>query len=438
MNRKRITLLLLLMLVIFLTGCNMRTIDQLYCLPKRSEDYLNLKSAMDSAMAGLEYSAPLSGENQQTVQMADLNGDGNQEYLLFAKGSDEKPLKIFIFTFIDEEYVLADTIEGAGNAFDQVHYVRFTGQKGYDLVVGRQMSDQLARPVSVYTMNGTSIEQILTTSYSKFVCSDLDGNGKTELLVLRSGDDPAQNGIAELYHMTPAGVERSKEVPMSEPADHIKRIMSSRLHEGIPAVYVASDVDGTAIITDVYAFVNDEFTNVSLSNESGTSVQTLRNYYVYADDIDGDGVLELPSLIPMQSVSDGFQEEQYLIRWYSMTAEGAEVDKMYTYHNFLGGWFLELDQNLANNVMVKQLGNSYVFSMRKEDGVLVELMTVYVFTGHLRDEQAVSDNRFVLYRNESTVYAAHLGVESAAYNLSKDSLMERFHLIVQDWKSAET
>ena len=71
--------------VLLLTGCSMRTLDELYRVPKRSEEYNDLQSAIDRHMGDREYCAPLSGENLQTVQMADLDGDGTQEYLLFAK-----------------------------------------------------------------------------------------------------------------------------------------------------------------------------------------------------------------------------------------------------------------------------------------------------------------------------------------------------------------
>ena len=43
MNRKRILLGLLFVAAVLLAGCNMRTIDQMYCLPKRPEGYLNLQ-----------------------------------------------------------------------------------------------------------------------------------------------------------------------------------------------------------------------------------------------------------------------------------------------------------------------------------------------------------------------------------------------------------
>lgn len=437
MNRKRITFWLLIMVAILLSGCSVRTIDQMYCLPKRSEGYLNLQSAMDEAMVGLEYHAPISGSNQQPVQTADLDGDGDMEFLVFARGNDKKPLKILIFTNDKENYYLSDTIEGTGTAFDQVLYIRMGEKPGVNLVVGRQVSDQVLRPLSVYGMNNGRCEQIMTTGYSRFMSTDLNGNGKDEILVLRPGNDSSENGVAELYSMTDGIVERSQEVTMSEPVDSIKRIMVNRLNDGIPAVYVASDVNGTAIITDVYATLDGVFTNVSLSNESGTSVQTLRNYYVYADDVDMDGVLELPDLIPVQSALNESNENQHLIRWYAMNSDGSEVDKLYSYHNFLGGWYLKLDNHIAPNISVSQLGNSYEFSYLETNGKKTPLMSVFVFTGQQREEQAVEDNRFVLYRNESTVYAAHLEVASANYNITQDSLINAFHLIVENWNAGD-
>lgn len=438
MNRKVTLFWLLVMAAILLCGCSVRTIDQMYCLPKRSEDYLNLQSAIDDAMVGLEYHAPVSGENQQPVQMADLDGDGDAEYLVFAKGSDEKPLKILIFRCENEKYFLADTIAGTGTAFDQVRYVHMSGTGGYDIAVGRMVSDQVVRPLSVYTMASGRLEQALSTSYTRFMSTDLDSNGLDEIFVLRPGTETGDNGIAELYSIQSGVLERSQEVTMSKPVDNIKRIMSNRLNDGIPAVYVASDVDGTAIITDVYALLNGSFTNVSLSNESGTSVQTLRNYYVYADDVDADGVLELPDLIPMQNQAGNTQDMQYMIRWYAMNADGTEVNKLYSYHNFMGGWYLKLDNEIASKISVTQQGNSYEFSFIDAIGQKATLMTVYVLTGQQREEQAVADNRFVLYRNESTVYAAHLEVTSASFNITQDSLINAFHLIVDDWKAGNS
>ena len=91
-------------LAVSLSGCVM-TVDQMYVPPRRSESYQNLQAVMDEVMEGLEYCAPITGENQQTVQMADLTGDGRKEVLVFLKGSDEHPMKVLIFRLEEERYV---------------------------------------------------------------------------------------------------------------------------------------------------------------------------------------------------------------------------------------------------------------------------------------------------------------------------------------------
>lgn len=427
----------LLALAVFLGGCNMTSVDDLYCLPKRSEAYTNLQNEIDRVMSGLEYSAPISGENQQTVQMADLDGDGQEEYLLFAKGVN---LQIFIFAREKNEYRLLDHIESAGSAFQQVEYVRMDNRGGMEIVVGRQLSDQLVRSLSVYTLRNGQLEEILKTTYTKFVCPDMDSDGSRELLLMHPGETDTDNGIAELYDISSGLLERVAQANMSEPAANIRRIMVSRLHEGIPAVYVASDAGNDSMITDVYALVNGQFTNVTFSNESGTSVQTLRSYYVYAVDFDSDGVLELPDLINVKLPENAVQQQsQHVIRWYDMCADGAEVDKLYTYHNFSGGWYLQLRNDLAPRTAVIQRGNSFELYLWNEDFSGAEkLLTIHVLTGAKREEQGSINNRFVIHRTETVVYAAELEVASGAYGMSRDGLIDNFHMIVHDWNTGET
>lgn len=438
MNPACKVILIVILIAATLSGCSVHTISDLYCLPMRSEEYTGLQTAIDQIMNGREYCAPISGENRQTVQSADLDGDGKVEYILYAKSQNEKPLQIFIFSLAEEGYVLLDTIECNGSAFEQVEYVQMNDQPGLELVVGSQVSNQVLRSVCVYTLVDGQVEQALTSGYTKFLCGDLDKDNLSELLILRPSTTDPTNGIAEMFGFEGSMVARSPEITMSGSAENIKRIMLGSLNDGVRAMYVASSIDTSTLITDIYAVVNGHFTNVSLSNESGTSVQTLRNYYVYADDIDNDGALELPSLITMKTVEENETERQYLIRWFAMTSHGKEVNKLYTYHNFVGGWYLQLDKTIAKRITVSQMGNSYEFSLWNSSLTETEkLFTIYVLTGQKREEQAVTDNRFVVFKTDTTIYAGNLEVASAAYGISKESLIESFQLILQDWKTGE-
>jgi len=243
-----------------------------------------------------------------------------------------------------------------------------------------------------------------------------------------------------LYSAKDGFVQRSVETELSENTENIRRILTGRLQDGSPAVFVSSSLDEKAIVTDIFAIQNERFTNISFSSEADTSVQTLSNFYIYADDIDGDGILEIPSLLTMKSVSEWKDEEQkYLIRWFSMDIEGTEVDKCFTFHNYVGGWYLQLDNAWASRVSVEQGTNTYSFYVWDESYEEATLLfTIHVFTGSSRDEDAVRDGRFALYRAEGVAYAAELDASAAAqYAITEDDLISCFRLIQQDRRPGE-
>lgn len=425
---------------LFLCSCSVLTVDEMYYPPKRSEAFDNLQSVMDSAMSGLEYCAPLSGENQQNVQLADLDGDGTNEYLLFAKGTQERPLRILVFDGEDGSYSHIQTIECNGSAFDQVEYVNMDNTPGVEIVVGRQLSDQVIRSASVYSLRRDGLEQLVSVNYTKFLTVDLDNNTLNELFVLRPGQTDADEGVAELYAVKNGNMERFNEVNMSRPADKLKRIITGAIDGKTPAVFVASMVDETALVTDIFTLSGDLLKNVTFSNETGTGVQTMRNFYVFADDIDNDGVVELPSLISMKPRSEGVSEDRHhLIRWYAMTRDGEEINKMYTFHNFVAGWYLQLDSSWAPRVCVETFGNNYDFYLWNEEYKQSDkILSITALTGQNREEQALEDGRFVLLRTESTVYAAKLEGEAKKLSLTQDSVIYSFRMIQKDWKTGET
>ena len=440
MRIKRMLIVFLSSLLLILSGCAMTTVDQMFQLPKRSEEYNNLQSAIDDAMSGLSYCAPTAGENQQTVQMADLDGDGENEYLLFAKGTQDNPLKILLFRETEGEFVNIDTISANGTAFDMVEYVDMDERPGVELLVGHKLSEQMLHTVTAYTFDNGSFVQLTTANYTKFLSTDLDSDHLAELFILRPGTTEADNGVAELYAMRNGAMERCNEVTMSQPVDKLKRIISGKLDGGKTAVYVASTIGDTALITDIYTLLDEKLTNVSLSSESGTSIQTMRNFYVFADDIDGDGIVELPSLIsmaPLPETPGG--DAHHLIRWFAMTPAGDGIDKLFTYHNFVGGWYFLLDSSWAQRLVVRQKSNQTEFLVWDEKFQTTEkILTIYAFTGQNREEQGLTEGRIILQKTDMVVYAALLSDKASKYGITAEHAVFSFRLIQKNWKTGET
>jgi hypothetical protein len=123
-------------------------------------------------------------------------------------------------------------IEGRGYAYDRVEYVQMDDHPGLELVVGRQISDQVLRAVSVYSFAERMARQLLSAGYTRFLTCDLDADARKELMVLRPGQLDTDNGVAEVYSIKDGVMERTNEAPMSGPADKLRRIVTGGLHGG--------------------------------------------------------------------------------------------------------------------------------------------------------------------------------------------------------------
>ena len=133
------------------------------------------------------------------------------------------------------------------------------------------------------------------------------------------------------------------------------------------------------------------------------------------------------------------EEREHLIRWYALGADGSEYDKRFTYHNYLQGWYMELDEDLVGRLCVvpEDTGRFAFCLWDRNYENLTKLWSVYVLTGEDRSNIAVEDGRFVLLKTDTVVYAAFLEDAAIAMGITQESLINRFFLIQSDWKTGE-
>lgn len=432
--KKRIFVAFLFAAILLLCGCELRTSDDLYAVPVRPAADYNLQNAINKAMSGLDYAAPKSGTNQQIVQTADIDGNGDLEYLLFAKGDSEHPLQIFIFDKHKDAYNLVDTISCNGSAFDRVEYIQMDDKPGIEIAIGYQLNDRLTGGLSVYTFHSGNMEQLLNTTYTQFLVTDLDGDAFSELFLIQSGPNEWSKGVAELYRVINGEVERSVELSLSVPSADIRRVIPGELQDGKNCVYVSAKNGDSALTTDIFAVTaEDAFVNVALSADRSTTVQTIGNYFVDLADIDSDGVLELPELMDMVQVTEDAASVHKIVSWYALDSRGLAHNKAYTYHCFADSWFVELEPEWTEVLTVSRQGKRVdFFSWDKQYGVPIRLFSIHVLTGQNREEQANVEGSIRLHTATSSIIVGELTSNGERYGITEQKLLESFHIIQQD------
>lgn len=443
MKKRLFALFLAAALLGMLSGC-LKSTEELYRLPKQSDEYLDLQEAISGVLStGAEYCAPVSGANQQAVQLADLDGDGADEAIAFVKTSGEMPLKAYIFDKLDDAYQPIAVIEGNGSSFESVEYVQLDGVGGLELVIGWQVSNQVLRAIAAYSLRPDGVVELMSANYSAYRSADLDGDGLSEMFLLRD-DAEAAACVAEFYDYRDGQMERAPEAALSARADAVKRIVSGFMEQDVPAVFVSSvqEADGVSfIVTDVFALRHGVFQNVTLQGD-GDRISAVRNYFVYATDIDQDGLMELPNPIQLPTYGTEQTEPFWVIQWYNLSLDGKRELKQTTYHNYSGGWYVVLQSGWDNLVVYR--GNAigsvstftgYVFALWNGTDAPQELFTIYTFSGDSRGEIASADGRFVLAQKGDVTYSAKLG--GGQSRLTPDRLRELFRFIKVDWITGE-
>ena len=434
--KKCILLLAGLALAAVLSGCTVfdSSVEQLFTLPRMAPEYTGLSQQLDSLISqGYEYASPSGGRNIQSVQMMDLEDDGRQEALVFLRRSaDEKPLKIMVYRLDgDDSYSLLCTIESSGTAVDSVYYQDLNGDGRQELIVGWRIS------ADVQTLAAYSIEPepvaLMSCGYSRFSIQDLNGDGAPSLLVIRA--DGELGPVAEFYGWQEEQMGVSYRCRLSSSMTALNRgsVVTGMADRDTPAVFITG-VDTTSMaVTDILIYRPEAgLVNVALDKTSGVSAAVYPYRQLAPQDIDGDGVTEIPCPLGDSAA----EQTDGLVSWMSWQSDGRFQQTAKTYHSLSSGWYFTIPTSWWSwevDAVTGGIQNESQMTLRiNGDSVL----TIYTITGENRDNRSRMGSRIVLRRQATTVYAGEVYEIAPYYGMDEDLLRRSFSLILGTWNNS--
>lgn len=433
--KKCILLLAGLALAAVLSGCTFfdSSVEQLFTLPRMAEEYTGLSQQIDSLIdQGYEYASPSGGRNIQSVQMVDLEDDGIQEALVFMRrSSDEKPLKIMVFRLEGDTYRCFCTIESSGSAVDSVYYQDLNGDGCREIIVGWRISADV-QTLAAYTVESEPVA-LMSSGYTQFSVQDLNGDGVPSLLVLRS--DGELGPVAEFYgwQEEQMGVSYRCRLSTSMAALNRGSVVTGMVDKDTPAVFITG-VDITSMaVTDILIYRQEAgLVNVALDKNSGVSAAVYPYRQLSPQDIDGDGIIELPC----PEADSAAEQTDGFVAWMSWKSDGRFEQSAKTYHCLSAGWYFTIPLSWWNwdvDALVTAISNENQMTLCiNGDSVL----SVYTITGENRDSRSRMGHRLVLRRQTTTVYAGEVFEIAPYYGMDEDLLRRSFNLILGTWNNS--
>jgi hypothetical protein len=408
--------------ILTLTGCSGMSYQELYCLPKATEDAYDLQEALSQVLEdGYNYLSPTSGLRQEPIQRMDLDGDGVSEAVAFFRSASDGAVAVYIFDKADAEYLPTAVIEGAGLSVAAVEYADLDGCGAQELILTYQVSETVTQALQVYRYDGASAENIYTGSCSQYRLTDLNQDGRPELIsLLSAGSD------------SPATVESfdgqdKVTCALSFSYDNLTALQTGVLSDGTPAILVTGQAENP--VTDV--FVNtDNFQPVETQGRALSTAQGL-----LPTDVDGDGLFEFPvaEVLPGEDTD----ETVYVgTRWYSLSAEGKCRKKLLTYQDTEAGWTFTLPAEWDGKVLLKAAapgtGISAMSFYRADNAE--RILTLYTVSGAGRQSYVENSQLAILHSYSDVTYGVdiHEAAETWPGTLTLAQVSEAFQVLRED------
>ncbi|MDE6260695.1 MAG: hypothetical protein K2M42_07545 [Oscillospiraceae bacterium] len=451
MKRRFLLAVLGAVMELSLSGCIFKPVDDLYALPVLPQEYRDLQSTINATMSelGAEYATINYGRNTSTVQLLDMDGDGEQEtaaVFLRVTSADEKPMRVCLFRQgEDQTYRKAHILSGEGTTINSVAYEDLTGDGSREMIVSWQLSAGV-HILSAYSFSGAGANELMSTTYNEaYTTVDLDQDGSRELLVFQQDTTGEGYNLAEYYDYQNGVMVLASTAPLSDGLKDVTASEAGLLSDGKLGVYVTLKLEN-GWLTDILTLEPDGLVNVTRDEESGVSLATAwTNTEATTADINSDGVYEIPRPQQLTPPDPESTTNQYLIYWQQVDSNGKSATSGITYHSFTDGWYLTLPNGWdINNITVAR---DDVLSGRGERAVVFyywpdreesepeKFLTIYCLTGNNRSTRSQLSGRVVLYSDSSAIYCAALDQSVWDCGLDEAELANRFKPILADWSA---
>lgn len=428
-------------LLLLLGGCEFKSGDSLLQPPQPSKTYEALQKQLSAiAEDGKIAVAPQSGENRTTVKLVDLDQDGEDEAVAFfceAKNPDQ--FHVYVFQKKGDDYAARGSVTSTGVQLASVSFpiLQPTGEKG--IVLSWKLGNDIVNTgLTVCSFEDGTLNTLLETTYNSFITSDLDDNGTDDLILLTT--EPSGRRAAKLYCFASGKLELKGETTLAPEVQTVVSLKTGWLRGYRRAVFAEGKPKlGSGLMTDILILDNNRFRNITLESETASKLSTYRPVSVLSNDVNGDGLTEVPRAVTMPGTNAA--DPVYMLDWYAYSAGDQPVRVCTTYQNVSENWQFMLPNEWRGKVTLSKgfnSGMSTTVLLDYNDGDKgIPLLNIYRLTGDMRSYYASREGMIELAKTQTEIYAATIpsGAEDSPLAITEDDIRSRFSIITQNWNN---
>lgn len=306
-----------------LSGCSFRlasSVDELISPVSPQGDDADVQNALSSFVSGgYSLKTPSAGDFTTAYSFFDVDGDSAEEAVVFYE-AEITPGKSSM-AVIDKVGGKWTVVYNINSEYSDVYSISFSDLTGDGvnefIVLWDVISNSVNHVLYVYAQNLSGeyslspIGSELTVNNCITVDMDLDTVNEMLAFTIESGD--SVSSTATLYEYSLNGRETLGRTKLD---GHISYYSDIQYNVDEDRVYIYADAvksDGTQMLTEVIYWSDYYDTIISpfYSYSNGTTSSTVRSSMISCDDVDDDGIIEIPTDVQM----DGIPSDVKAVEW---------------------------------------------------------------------------------------------------------------------------
>lgn len=428
MKRLKIVILTLC-LALLLSGCGSfriaTSIEDLISPISPSGENAGVQSAVDEyCKSGYSLKIPSKGEYTTSFIFCNLYGDEQSEAVFFYEPSDALgTVNMAVLHKSSNKWSVVENIEGNATDVNSVDFCDLNNDGKNEIIVCWSVISKNANSkISVYKQaeaEGTYKLEVVgeNISANDFICTDINSDGTTELLVFSIGTS-SQSPNARLYSFENDYKKLLGETKLDSTIISFNSILCGKTDEGVSVYADAVKSNGESMLTefiywsDYYDSIVSPFYNYNTGKTSGTT----RNTLVKCRDIDNDEVIEIPvtrtfANLPSQLACQDWVEYKNTILNHKCSSVSCSRD----------GYILVLDDDFIDEISLDYDNEKRTLTILSKDGSTEYFSIVTVLKSSYVESDDAYNGYSQVYANAGYVYLARLN-NSDSFSITAENL----------------
>ena len=392
---RRLIKILCVAATVAMTGCSALnfSVEGLLTAPKLTNEQSEIHQALVGAVGNnINLKYPKSGDNRSAYVIKNIDDEPGNEALVFYEYTGDSKKDGLMVNVLDkdeeDEWFSVKEFAGAGSEVSTVIISDISSDREPEVIVGYTSAASEEKTLEVYNFYGGEFKTIGTDNYSLLETFDINNDGTEELIVINKkpeedSEEQSFNYTASLLEVTDGQLNKTQSVLMCNNVTSYVNTVTGRIDDKIHAVYIDELTNKNELQTEIIYCKNNNLQNPIETESEKLIPLCTRPAGYYSQDVDRDGVVEIPSVKPMTGYENVVEEEKvFLTSWYVYQDPNELVYKYSGYYSLSEGYIMLYPSRWDGQVTVKKDNKSEEMVFYKYDGdingEMTELMRIAV------------------------------------------------------------